>query len=443
MTDLSLSTSASTTCRTVAAERVNMPSCDGGPVEIAERIARGTAAYRHMALALLLAGFSTFALLYDVQPLLPLFANHFGVDAANASLAVSFATGAMALSFIPAGILSDRIGRLPVMTISLVAAALLTILSAILPGWTTLLVMRALTGIALAGVPSVAMAYVSEEVDTTSAGSAMGLYIGGSAIGGMAGRLGMTLIAEHFGWRGAMGAMGLGGLVAAAAFWIYAPASRVFVPARHDVRSLAAATGRLMRDKALPLLYIEGFLLMGAFVTIYNYAGFRLQAPPYSLSQSAVATIFLLYILGSISSAWFGGLAGRVGRRKLFWMPIVGMVGGIALTAAHPLSVIILGIAVITATFFAAHSTASGWVGRRATRERAQASSLYLLFYYMGSSILGSAGGLAWNAGGWSAVVFFCIALALVGLIVAVRLIDVRPLAETAPQSPDHGACRA
>jgi MFS transporter, YNFM family, putative membrane transport protein len=169
---------------------------------------------------------------------------------------------------------------------------------------------------------------------------------------------------------------------------------------------------------------------MGAFVTIYNYAGFRLQAPPYSLSQSAVATIFLLYILGSFSSAWFGGVAGRVGRRKLFWMPIVGLAGGIALTAAQPLFAIILGIAVITAAFFAAHSTASGWVGRRATRDRAQASSLYLLFYYLGSSILGSAGGLAWNAGGWPAVTMFCIALALTALIIAVRLVGVRPLGE-------------
>jgi YNFM family putative membrane transporter len=111
-------------------------------------------------------------------------------------------------------------------------------------------------------------------------------------------------------------------------------------------------------------------------------------------------------------------------------MPIVGLVGGVALTVAHSLVVIILGVAVITATFFAAHSTASGWVGRRATRDRAQASSLYLLFYYLGSSILGSAGGLAWNAGGWPAVSFFCIALALVALVIAIHLIGVRPLGE-------------
>jgi YNFM family putative membrane transporter len=406
------------------------------------RIERGTPAYRRIAAALLLAGFSTFALLYDVQPLLPLFAQRFGLGAANASLAVSMATGAMALAFIPAGILSDRIGRLPVMTFSLFASAALTILSAVLPGWDLLLVMRALTGIVLAGVPSVAMAYVADEVAPPSAGSAMGLYIGGAAIGGMAGRLGMTLIAEMLGWRGAMAAMGTTGLAVAAAFRLLAPAQRTFVAARHDLRSLAAATARLARDDALPLLFAEGFLLMGAFVTIYNYVGFRLQQPPYSLSPSAVGLVFLLYIIGSFSSAWFGGLAGRLGHAKVFWMPIAGLAAGIALTAARPLPLIIGGIAIITGCFFATHSTASGWVGRRATRDRAQASSLYLLFYYLGSSILGTIGGVAWTHFAWEGVAAYGVALVLAALAIAARLarISAPGTVPASPPFPPSGA---
>jgi YNFM family putative membrane transporter len=387
-----------------------------------ERIAHGTAAYRRMTLALFIAGFSTFGLLYDVQPLLPFFTSRFHVGAANSSLAVSMATGAMALSFFPAGILSDRIGRLPVMTISLFASALLTALSSLLPGWTALLAMRALTGIALAGVPSVAMAYVTEEVELTSVGAAMGLYVGGSAIGGMTGRLGMTMIAEQFGWRGAMGAMGLVGLGAALLFHLYAPPSRAFTVIRHDIGSILTAVRRLLGDPVLRLLFLEGFLLMGAFVSIYNYAGFRLQAAPYGLSQTAVGCIFLLYILGSISSAWFGGLAGKAGRDKLFWLPVLGVLAGIALTAAAPLPVVVLGIALITAAFFAAHSTASGWVGQRAGRDKAQAASLYLLFYYLGSSVLGSAGGIAWAKGAWAGVTMFTGLLVVIALFVARRL---------------------
>jgi len=396
-----------------------------------ERIVHGTPAYRRMALALLLVGFSTFALTYDVQPLLPLFARFFGVSAATSSFTVSFTTGAMALTFIPAGVLSDRLGRRPLMVASLFASAALTLLSAVLPGWPALLAVRALIGIALAGVPSVAMAYVSEEVAPASVGAAMGLYIAGSAIGGMAGRLGVTLISQFAGWRAAIGAMGAAGLVAAIAFTLSAPQSRTFTSVRHDARSLHSATKRLLSDKALPWLYAEGFLLMGAFVPIYNYVGFRLEAPPYGLSQAAVGAIFLLYVIGSFSSAWFGGLAGRLGRRHVFWMPIAALILGIGLTATRPLWSIILGIAVVTGAFFAAHSTASAWVGRRATRDRAQASALYLLFYYLGSSLLGSAGGIAWSRAGWPAVAIYSALLVGAALAIAGRLASVKPLGES------------
>src|SRR5580698_2215198 len=186
--------------------------------KIPDLIVHATPAYRRMCVALLMAGFSTFALMYDVQPILPLFTVQFGVNAATSSLAVSLTTGTMALAFIPAAVLSDRVGRRSVMIFSLMASAALTLLSAVLPGWTQLLAMRAAIGLALAGLPSVAMAYISEEVHPNSIGSAMGLYIAASAIGGMAGRLGMALISHYMGWREAMGLMGVAGLAAGLAF---------------------------------------------------------------------------------------------------------------------------------------------------------------------------------------------------------------------------------
>jgi YNFM family putative membrane transporter len=165
-------------------------------------IVKGTPAYRQLSTAMLIAGLASFALLYSVQPLLPAFAGEYDLTAETASLAVSLATGPMALALVPAGVLSDRIGRRGLMIGSLVTAALLTALSAVAPGWTSLLAMRLLTGIALAGIPAVAMTYVAEEVDAGSIGSAMGLYIAGSAIGGMSGRLGAA-VSSRTGWAGA------------------------------------------------------------------------------------------------------------------------------------------------------------------------------------------------------------------------------------------------
>jgi YNFM family putative membrane transporter len=271
------------------------------------------------------------------------------------------------------------------------------------------------------------MAYVAEEVETAAIGPAIGLYISGTTVGGMAGRLGVSLIADYFGWRAGLAAIGALCLAIAALFWWAAPPSRGFVVRRHDWRSFAAGLDRLRRDAALPWLYLAAFLLMGSFVTIYNYAGFRLGAPPYGLSQSAVGAIFLLYALGTVSSAVFGSLAGRIGSRAIFWIPTLTFLIGLLVTAARPLPIVILGIGIATTGFFGAHSIASSWVSRRAGADRAQAGSFYLFFYYMGSSILGSCGGIAWSRAAWPGVVAFVAVLLVASLIVAGLLARVPP----------------
>lgn len=94
----------------------------------------------------------------------------------------------------------------------------------------------------------------------------------------------------------------------------------------------------------------------------------------------------------------------------------------------RPLPLVIGGIALLTIGFFAAHSVASSWVGRRARSAQAQASALYLLAYYVGSSIAGPVGGAAWTAGGWRDVMVVAIALLGLALLVAMRLRTTAPL---------------
>jgi MFS transporter, YNFM family, putative membrane transport protein len=395
-------------------------------------IRSGTPAYRRLSIALVIAGLATFSLLYNVQSLLPVFAQEFKVSAGVASLAVSVATGAMAIALLFASIVSDRIGRRQMMAASLFAASVLTLVSAVFPGWYALLLTRFLMGIALAGIPAVAMAYIAEEVHGDTVGGAMGLYIGGAAIGGMAGRMVTSVVSDWLGWRFALAGIGTFGVVGAGVFWWAAPHSRAFVSRKHDWPSFLASVRILSKDAALPWLYGEGFLLMGAFVTIYNYVGFRLLAAPYSLSQSAVGSIFLFYIIGSFSSAWFGKLAGRLGRRKVFWIPTLVFLCGIAMTAARPLAVVVAGIGVVTVGYFGSHSVASSWVSRRGGAARAQAAAFYLFFLYVGSSILGSAGGIAWSRAGWTGITLFTGSLITLALVIGRRLVAVKPLPENA-----------
>jgi MFS transporter, YNFM family, putative membrane transport protein len=375
-----------------------------------------------LRLAMLAAGLTTFALLYATQPILPQLADHFRLGEAQASLAISLTTGPLAFGLVVAGIVSDGIGRRGVIIASLLSASLLTCASAIVSSWGFLLASRLLIGLALAGVPSVAMAYVAEEAGAGAIATVMGLYVSGTTIGGMAGRVGVSVVADHFGWQAGLAAVGGTGLLASLLFCWAAPPSRGFAPRRHDWRSLAAACRRLRRDAAMPWLYTEAFLLMGGFVTLYNYAGFRLQEAPYRLSQSAVGALFLIYLVGTVSSAWFGKIASRRGASTTFPVPILLFIAGILLTLLPGLLAFILGLALATGGFFGAHSIASSWVSHRAGADRATAASFYLFFYYMGSSILGSVGGLAWAGAGWPGIVAYTALLVLAGLGLSIHL---------------------
>ena len=397
-------------------------------MESAGHIERGTPAFRRTNLAVFAAGFSTFALLYCVQPLLPEFSREFGIGAAQSSLAVSSTTAMLAISMLAVGSISEAVGRKPVMAASLLAAALLTIASALVPGWRSFIVLRAVEGVAFAGLPAIAMAYLSEEMGRGSIGLAMGLYVGGTGLGGMAGRLLTAAITDVASWRAALGTIGILGVVAALIFWRSLPPSRHFRPRPLAVGELAGSFIRHLRDPGLLGLFSEGFLVMGSFVTIYNYIGYRLLAPPYSLSQTAVGTIFTVYLVGIGSSAWLGDLGGRIGRGKLLWVTIVIMLAGVVATFARPLATIVAGIALLTFRFFAAHSIVSSWVGLRAHHARAQASSLYLFFYYTGSAMAGSVGGFFWTAYGWRGVAGFVCGLLVAGVLLALWLARLRPL---------------
>ena len=193
-------------------------------------IARGGARFWRVNFALFLGSFATFALLYCVQPLMPLFTRAFSISPAAASLSLSAATGVLAVAMIFAGTLSDIVGRKAIMTASLAAAAAATLAASFSPNWTTFVALRALTGLALSGVPAVAMAYLVEEMDRSAIGLAMGLYIAGNTFGGMGGRLATAAIAEVGGWRDAIAIVGLVSLGCAAAFAFALPRERRIPP---------------------------------------------------------------------------------------------------------------------------------------------------------------------------------------------------------------------
>ena len=404
----------------------------------APAIRRGTSEFRRANLAFFLAAFVTFASLYSVQPLLPIFAAEFGLDAGTSSLSLSATTAILAVALLLASWVSDRLGRRRLMVWAILSTAALGLILPLLPTWPALVAVRAVMGLTLAGLPAVAMVYLAEELDPDALGFSMGLYIGGTAIGGMAGRLLSGVLADWIGWRPALMVLGIAIAIAAAAVVILLPPQRRSRPQAVPLPRLARLIALQFRDPGLPWLFASAFLLMGSFVTLYNYAGFRLALPPFDLSHAAISAIFVVYLLGSLSSTWAGGLSQRLGRRRVYWVMVLVMAIGIALTGLPFTWGVILGLAVATMGYFAAHGIASAWVTRRAQQGRAQASALYMFAYYLGSSVLGTLGGFAWTGWSWPGVLLVSGGAITLALAIGLGLtrLPVLPVPEQPPEPP-------
>ena len=388
---------------------------------------RGSAAYGRLLAALFCAGVATFAQLYSPQAVLPLISKDLGVGAANAALLISASTVGLAIGVIPWSALADRIGRVKAISISVTVATLVGMLVPFAPTFSLLIAGRFIEGLMVGGVPAIAVAYLTEEVDPVHAARAAGIFVGGTTIGGLLGRLVSSPVAEMAGWRvGVFTVAVLCGL-AAMGFVKLAPDPHGFTPVlRHDPNPEGSLGHRLAANLRTPrqlVLFAQGFLLMGGFVALYNFLGFQLARAPFHLAPSAVSLMFLAYVAGTWASSRAGAEAARFGRKRVLLVAVSIMMAGVAMTLSDNVIAVLIGLVVATAGFFGAHSTAAGWTGQSAQVGKAQASSLYNLFYYGGSSAIGWLGGVAFDARGWTAVAMTILVFAGIAALLVERFL--------------------
>jgi YNFM family putative membrane transporter len=364
----------------------------------------GGPGYRRMSLALFLAGVATFALLYSTQALLPLISGEFGVAASEASWTVAAATGGLALFVLPMSALSERFGRRAVMTGSLAVAVTVGLLVPLAPSLGVLVVLRAVQGAALAGLPASAQAYLAEEVRPKALVTAIGLFVAGNSVGGMSGRVITGWVAQEWGWRVSVGVIGVVAVGCAIAFRLLLPAPRHFTAGSLRPRVLLGTVRDHLADPLLRRLYAIGALFMTVFGGVYTVIGYRLTEQ-FGLPQGIIGSIFLVYLVGTASASTAGRLAARLGRRGALYLAAGTTTSGLLLSLAPSLLLVLLGLVLITAGFFAGHAVASSAVSKTATHGRAQASALYQSMYYIGSSVGSTVGATAFHADGWGGTV--------------------------------------
>ncbi|NIH41061.1 MAG: MFS transporter [Buchnera aphidicola (Periphyllus aceris)] len=360
-----------------------------------------------MIISLFFVGFSTFSILYSIQPILPIFSKKFFLTPSESSLALSISTVSMAFGILFISPLSNLFGRRKIISLSLFIASVLTIFCSFSQNWLEVVILRAFIGFSLSGVTSISILYLSEEVDINSLPLCIGLYISGNTIGGFFGRLISNIIVHFFSWRMVFLTIGCLSLFFSILSLINLPLSKHFKKSNLNLKCLFKRFLLPFKIETCLILFLFGFFFMGSFVSLFNYIGYRLIMKPFLLNPIFISFLSIIYLIGVYSSPKASFLSRKYGKKNLLTYSLYIMLIGVLLTYFNNLLIIIFGLFCFTTGFFLAHSTASSWISILTKYYKLEISSLYFFFYYIGSSLFGSFIGIFWFFWGWNGV--FCV----------------------------------
>jgi len=351
---------------------------------------------------------ASFANIYITQPVLPLLQDEFGVDLVVVSLTVSLVILGMTLSNLPFGVLVDRVSIRPLVLIGSCMVAVGGIICSLTDSISLLVLARLFQGLFIPALTTCLVAWLAKSLPTHRLNVVMGSYVSATVIGGLVGRL-------------------LGGWM----YWRYAFVAAAVVIISAGVlafRNLPASDGDetnsyqevgfidLLHSRRLMLIYLCSAGSFAIFSSIFNFLPFRLHGEPFNFSTGLTTLLYLVYISG----IFMGPISGKISNRLGTGLTLLAgsTIFGISLIMIlQPLiSTVVVGLVGVCAGFFTIHSAAVGYLNRQLTTSHGRANALYVLFYYLGGWLGITVSGFAYQAGGWSMLIYGCIALLIIPL---------------------------
>ncbi|EHG1304826.1 MFS transporter [Vibrio parahaemolyticus] len=364
----------------------------------------GTPEYKRITLSLALGSFLVFSNLYLLQPMLPTFATLFSISETQVNWLFAASTLALSFSLVPMAVLSESIGRKPVMMVGLFSIPAISALMLLGDSFIFLVACRALIGIALAAFAAVAVAYMAEELDKHAFSMAIGTYIAANSLGGIAGRISGGLLADNFSVDVAIEVMMVVTLIGVICVHYLLPKQRNFTPSSSSLRHQNRAIIGHFRNLRVWFAMLIGGLNFALFVNLYSVMGFRLVSAPHNVPVGLASLIFICYLGGTFSSRCAGHWSKRYYSILGMFLGAVVSMAGMWIAAFESLAAMLIGLLLISFGAFFTHTLAYGWVGQNATQAKATATALYLVHYYVGGSLGGFLLLYCWQHGGWSTV---------------------------------------
>ena len=378
---------------------------------------------RKAAAAVTLCGLCAFLEVYCTQPLLPLLAQLFHVSKTGVGMTVSATTLGVAISAPFFGALTERLSRKRVIVISILGVSIPTLLAATSSSLPQLIFWRFLQGIMVPGVIAVVVTYIGEEWPPERVALIMSFYVSGTALGGFLGRISAGVLADYFSWRVSFLALGLASLAGAALVAAWLPHGRrrpAHDPSAAVRPSFLYQVQALFRNRRLVATFAVGFNVLFSLVGVFTWITFYLSAAPFSLSITALSSLFFVYLVGLVVTPGAGYLITRVGLRAGISGAILCSIAGVALTLMHSLPIVILGLAALSSGVFIAQTASQSHLRVAAPPgTRVTAAGIYFTCYYLGGTAAGVVPGAFWHLGKWPACVGFIIFMQLIALAIA------------------------
>lgn len=337
----------------------------------------------HLA-ALLWTSFATFTALYGLQPLLPLFAEHFAVTSQAASLIMTFGILPLAIAPVCYGYLLNMCTTRTLLLASVAVCAAGLCAQTLAVSFSVFLGLRALSCLLMPAIVLGVMTHIALFCPPNALQRTMTVYTTVAMIGGYGGRIGSGLVADAFGLHAVLALHTVLLLTTLPCLWGLARSATlrqgVFAPS-HLIR--------VFRQPGLMALMLTGPLCIFAHAAVLNLAPFRMRelfpdAGGISMGLLYVPA-FVCSLLGVFSKRVLNLLHGELATIRtgiaLFLVSVFFIIipdSSLALTAC---------IFCTTAGFVLVYTTLPGVVNRASKAQKNMTNSVYLTMYYALSAL--------------------------------------------------------
>ena len=356
---------------------------------------------------------AAFTNIYVTQPVLPVLQTEFSADMVQVSFSVSAVIFGIAISNLPFGVLVDKWSIHPIILIGGVCVAIGSLVCAVTDDLRVLIGARFFQGVFIPALTTCIAAYLAKTLPLAKLNVVMGSYVSATVLGGLCGRLLGGWIHPPLSWRYAF--------VSTAVITLMA----TFIAAYGLPRALNKP-GRqlntigfleLMKGWELWRLYLCAAGSFAIFSTVFNSLPFRLTSPPFNYSTEKTTLLYLVYVMGIFICPIAGRVSNRFGSGITLLAGSVVVGGALACLLLPHVAAVILGLLGICAGFFTIHAAAVGSLNRKLPSGQGRANALYVLYYYMGGWLGITGSGIAYEQGGWRALIGIAMILLVIPVI--------------------------